>query len=159
MITIDSYSSRRVARTGIYPAALQLNNTTVRKDKEVTFLGMRIRNECNKFFLSPFDKRREFPFRVLRYPHTNSVIPINIPYGVLLGQLHRFFRICSSRPNFVAEARTLVSVLQRQGCSRWKLRKYTLSFLQSKLVQNKRSHMRLHIPSVLTQIFTEVDPG
>jgi hypothetical protein len=41
------------------------------------------------------DKRTSFPFDVIRYPHMDSTIPINIPYGVFTGLLYRRYRICT----------------------------------------------------------------
>ena len=101
---------------GMYPAALTLNNTTVVPNKEITFLGMRVRDRKKKLFLSVFDKRTEFPFRVLRYPYMCSVIPTSIPYGVLTGQLYRFHRICSHWTDFVNDSRKVVKILMIQGC-------------------------------------------
>ena len=42
-----------------------------------------------------FDKRRSFPFEVIRYPHMESVIPSNIPYGVFVELLFTRYRICN----------------------------------------------------------------
>jgi hypothetical protein len=102
---------------GIYPKALILNDTTVKRDKEVTFLGIRICDFKGKLKLSVFDKRSEFPFNVIRYPNMHSIIPTNIPYGVLTGQLYRYHRICSSITEFVKEGRKIVTILLAQGCT------------------------------------------
>lgn len=115
---------------GIYPAALALNNTTVVPDREVTFLGIRIRDLHGKLVLSVYDKRAEFPFNVLRYPHMCSVIPSSIPYGVLTGQLHRLHRICSRTAHFVKEARKVVSILREQGCALHRLTHVLEQFLE-----------------------------
>ena len=102
---------------GIYPADLALNDTTVEENKEVTFLGMRIYDMNSKLCVSVFDKRREFPFNVLRYPHMCSVIPSSIPYAVLVGQMYRFKRICTMWKDFAQETQQVAKLLITQGCT------------------------------------------
>ena len=114
---------------GIYPAALALNDTTIVPDKEVTFLGMRLRDRGGKLVMSVYDKRTDFPFKVLRYPHMSSVIPTSIPYGVLTGQLYRFYRICSTIRDFVKASCSVVSILFAQGCVRRRLTQTIERFL------------------------------
>ena len=53
---------------GLYPHELQLNDTNV-SDTEVHFLGMTISNLDGSLELDIFDKKKAFPFRVIRYPH------------------------------------------------------------------------------------------
>lgn len=109
---------------GLYPVSLTLNDTTV-SDSHVHFLGMDIVDSGRvdgKLSIDVFDKRREFPFAVRRYPHMHSLIPRSIPYGVFTGQLHRFHRICSDWRTFVRNARFVARTLCHQGCSKRVLR-------------------------------------
>jgi len=116
---------------GLYPRALTLNETSISAE-EVNFLGMKIRSSGNSFRVDVFDKRAEFPFTVIRYPHTDSVIPPNIPYGVFIGQLHRYYRICSDMTDFLRNSLVLASTLRRQGCSAKKLAKCFHAFVTSR---------------------------
>ena len=77
-------------------------------------MGMNIKTTSdNEIRLSVYDKRKDFPFSVVRYPMLKSEIPTNIPYGVFTGLLHRFFKICSEKTNFVDQALTLASTLYK----------------------------------------------
>jgi hypothetical protein len=116
---------------GIYPQALTLNDTSV-SSEEVNFLGMRIWSETGKLRLDVYDKRKDFPFEVIRYPNLDSLIPVHIPYGVFLGQLNRYYRICSEKEFFVVNTQDLVQTLLRQGCQEKRLRKCYRSFLSGK---------------------------
>jgi hypothetical protein len=135
---------------GIYPAALILNDTTVIPDKEVTFLGIRIRDRRGRLCLSVFDKRSEFPFKVLRYPHMCSLIPQSIPYGVLTGQLYRAYRICSHAASFIKESRKVVSILLRQGCTLPRIASKIRNFLQSRRADSFRWRLMLKFGSNVT---------
>lgn len=129
-----SYASRTAEEVdadgvgGIYPSALTLNDESI-SSQEVCFLGMRI--TCNGQVLCSdvYDKRKDFPFKVIRYPHMNSVLPEYIPYGVYIGQLHRCFRICSDFKSFLREAVEISQTLERQGCVPTKLRRCFNNFI------------------------------
>ena len=79
-----------------YPSFLTLNDTTL-EDGSVNFLGMHVSDiHTSSLSVSVYDKRKDFPFKVVRYPHLDSAIPSSIAYGVFTGQLHRFKLISSS---------------------------------------------------------------
>jgi hypothetical protein len=114
---------------GIYPRALRLNDTTV-SPNEVNFLGLNIvsmPDGCLR--VDVYDKRAEFPFRVIRYPRVDSLIPISIPYGVFVGQIHRISRICSTWDSFARNAALQASVQATQGCSVLRLKRLLRAFL------------------------------
>lgn len=101
---------------GMYPSCLQLNDTSI-SSSSVNFLGMQILLRRGRVVLDVFDKRKEFKFLVNRYPHMDSLIPSSIPYGVFVGLIHRYYRICSEKETFVRQCRELSRVLVAQGCT------------------------------------------
>ena len=48
----------------------------------------------------------------------DSLIPLYIPYGVFLGQLYRYYAICSRGEHFVANSVELANTLVVQGSKR-----------------------------------------
>lgn len=68
-----------------------------------------------------YDKKKAFPFTVIRYPHTDSLIPINIPYGVFTGLTYRLYRICSHKKAFLRNVVELAMTLLSKGCSKRRL--------------------------------------
>jgi hypothetical protein len=122
------YVSFTADQGGIYPRELTLNDTTV-SSTCVHFLGMEIVDHEGKLDVDVFDKRKEFPFDVRRYPHMCSLIPRSIPYGVFTGQLYRFSRICSRGQAFVRNALFVARTLYAQGCSKHVLRLKFHSFV------------------------------
>jgi hypothetical protein len=124
--------SRPFELGGMYPAALALNDTTV-SPTEVRFLGMSVVDVEGKLCFNVFDKRREFPFTVCRYPHKCSLIPAYIAYGVFTGLLHRYYRICTQFEHFCWNASLLARTLVRQGWVMSRLRTIFRRFLQTRL--------------------------
>ncbi len=115
---------------GIYPQALLLNETTI-TNKEVTFLGMRItQTSGGKLCLDVYDKRKDFPFTVVRYPAMSSLIPPSMPYGVFVSQLYRYYRICTSAQAFVGRAADLGRTMLQRGCHFTRLCRCFFTFLR-----------------------------
>ena len=113
---------------GIYPEALELEKTSS-STEAVDFLGMHIRTIGKRLSLSVYDKRKDFPFKVKRYPVMQSLIPSYIPYGVFLGQLHRGYRICTLATDFLSYAVEVATILRENGCVKAKLKRCFTSFV------------------------------
>jgi len=115
-----------------YPQFLQLNDTTL-ETGGTNFLGMNItQNQDHKIMVRVHDKRKEFPFKVVRYPHLDSEIPSDLPYGVFTGLTHRHDRICTEREDFVRESADLAATLLRQGAIKSRLIKSFASYVGRK---------------------------
>ena len=104
---------------GIYPSVLTLNDTSL--EDRVQFLGMEIKYSDGSLLLDVFDKKKEFPFEVIRYPHLDSVIPTSIPYGVFTGLLYRRYRICNRKSVFLNRCVELAMILLNKGCTKRRL--------------------------------------
>jgi hypothetical protein len=116
---------------GLYPKALKLTDTSI-SPVEVNYIGMKIMDGEKGLQLEVYDKRKEFNFPVIRYPNLLSLIPASSPYGVWMGQLHRFYRISTHPKSFLTSAAILALTLLNQGCVRNKLELVFHHFLSSK---------------------------
>ena len=137
---------------GIYPRALVLNDTTLTPEADaVNYVGMEIRNrppepftytqrkqheekielgnKLDRVYMNVFDKRKEFPFSVRRYPDMSSLIPESVPYGVFIGQLHRYYKICTEWRDFNQNSLDLGGKLLEKGCTVAKLTRAYRAFL------------------------------
>ena len=85
----------------IYPSELELKDTTLTSN-EVCDLdtGIKTVDRNTPFHLSVYDKRDDFPFRIVNFPYIDSNIPANPAYGVYISQLVRYARICTSNLDF-----------------------------------------------------------
>ena len=67
------------------------------------------------FRISIYDKREDFAFQIVNFPHMDSNIPTNPAYGVYIPQLVRYARICTSKVDFINRLRGLSLRLRHQG--------------------------------------------
>ena len=65
------------------------------------------------FRISIYDKRDDFTFRIVNFPHMESNIPANPAYGVYISQLVRYARICTSKVDFMNRLRGLSLCLRQ----------------------------------------------
>ena len=67
------------------------------------------------FHISIYNKREDFAFRIVNFPHMGSNIPANPAYVVFISQLVRYARICTSKVDFINRLRGLSIRLRQQG--------------------------------------------
>ena len=67
------------------------------------------------FRISIYNKRDDFAFWIVNFPHMDSNIPANPAYGVYISQLVRYARICTSKVDFINRLRGLSLRLRQQG--------------------------------------------
>ena len=72
-------------------------------------------NDNTPFRISIYDKREDFAFRIVNFPHMDSNIPANPDYLVYISQLVRYARICTSKVDFINRLRGLSLRLRQQG--------------------------------------------
>ena len=94
--------------SAIYPPELQLTDTST-SSTEVCYLDTHIKtgDRTTPFRISIYDKRDDFTFRIVNFPHMDSNIPANPAYGVYISQLVRYARICTSKVDFMNRLRGL----------------------------------------------------
>ena len=101
--------------SAIYPSELELKDTST-SSTEVCYLDTNIKTgENTPFRISIYDKREDFAFRIVNFPHMDSNIPANPAYGVYISQLVRYARICTSKVDFINRLRGLSLRLSQQG--------------------------------------------
>ena len=106
----------------IYPKELKLNKTNV-SCTSVSFLDLDL-NISNDIVTSKvYDKRDDFDFQIVNYPHLDGDVPRATSYGVYISQLIRFARACSSVEDFNIRNLTITEKLLHQGYRFHKLRK------------------------------------
>ena len=83
----------------IYPNALELKETT-ESDTSCSFLDLLIFNDDGELKFRIYDKRDDFNFEIVNYPHMTSNIPINPAYGIYVSRLIAFARVCTDFSDF-----------------------------------------------------------
>ena len=112
----------------IYPKELILKKTNT-SPKKSPFLDLDITITNNQFITKVYDKREDFNFDIVNFPHLDSNIPNTPAYGVFISQLIRYSRICSDFSSFQAKSLQLCSRLIKQGYKYFKLKSTFKTFL------------------------------
>ena len=115
----------------IYPNELEIVLTNS-DPKNSTFLDLDIFIKDRKFHTKLYDKRRDFPFKVITFPNLSSNIPFKQSYGVFTGELHRLCKSCSNINDFVLEVQLLINKLCNQKFEKCILLKKLNIFLKKK---------------------------
>ena len=102
--------------SAIYPPELQLTDTSS-SSTEVCYLHTHIKtgDTTTPFRISIYDKRDDFTFWIVNFPHMDSNISANPAYGIYISQLVRYARICTSKGDFMNRLRGLSLRLRQQG--------------------------------------------
>ena len=100
----------------IYLSELELKDTSI-SSTEVCYLDTNIKtgDVTTPSHISIYDKRDDFAFWIVNFPHMDSNIPANPAYSVYISQLVRYARICMTKVDFINRLRGLSLRLRQQG--------------------------------------------
>ena len=99
----------------MYPAELEIKDTT-ESTTSASYLDLLLLiGRDGQLHTSIYDKRDDFNFHITNFPFLSSYIPSSPAYGVLISQLIRYARACSSYECFILRARRISSKLLKQG--------------------------------------------
>lgn len=106
----------------IYPSELTLNKAN-QSDVRSSFLDLDLHLEKGRIISKIYDKRDDFNFETVNYPHLDGDVPRSTSYGVYASQLLRFARACSRVEDFNSRNLIITKKLLHQGFRYHKLRK------------------------------------
>ena len=103
----------------IYPNSLILNKENI-DDTNAHVLDLEINIVEGKFFVEVYDKRDDFPFKIVQYVCSNvcSNVSRSSIIGVFGSQVIIFFRICNSFNGFKKRLETIVNAFITLGFER-----------------------------------------
>ena len=85
--------------SSIYPKELKFNKTNS-SDTSAAFLDLDLSIENGIISSKIYDKRDDFNFKIVNFPHLDGDVPKATSYGVYISQLIRFARACSLFDDF-----------------------------------------------------------
>ena len=94
----------------IYPKELILNKEN-KDDLHATFLDLDISIEDKVIRTKTYDKRDDFKFEIINYPHLSSNIPTKQAYGVIISESLRHFRNSTNEGDAIEKIKILVNKL------------------------------------------------
>lgn len=99
----------------IYPPELEIKETTDTASS-ASFLDLYLEFDLHSHLSTRiYDKRDDFNFEIINFPHLSSNIPTSPAYGIYISQLIRYSRACSSYSDFVKRHQCLSRKLMNQG--------------------------------------------
>ena len=98
----------------IYPAELTLTKSNSSSDY-TPFLDLDISINQGKLNTKVYDKRDDFSFPIVNFPHLDGDVPLAPSYGVYISQLVRYARVCSDVSDFNDRNLCLTEKLLHQG--------------------------------------------
>lgn len=127
----------------IYPPELKLCKANT-NDKQCQFLDLDITIEDNQVITKIYDKRDDFDFEIVNFPHLDGDVPKRTSYSVYVSQLIRFANACSRVEDFNTRNFLLTSKLLKQGYRYHILRKTFTKFYRkyTELVSKYNVHLR-----------------
>ena len=99
----------------IYPPELEIKETTDTASS-ASFLDLYLEFDTNgQLSTRIYDKRDDFKFEIINFPHMDSNIPSSPAYGVYISQLIHYTRGCSKYSEFVKRHQIFTKRLLNQG--------------------------------------------
>ena len=111
----------------IYPRELQLNKAN-NSDTKASFLDLSHSIVNNTIHTKIYDKRDDFDFNIVNFPHLDGDVPRATSYGVYISQLIRYARACTRVEDFNERNLYITHKLLQQGYRYYKLRKCFTKF-------------------------------
>lgn len=112
MLVVNAGDLFDQVKDDIYPKELVLNKESEKTDT-VHFLDMNIAIKEGAFCISLYDKRDNFPFKIVNFPFLDGNVPLQIGTSVIISQLVRFSK-CSLLADFLKVAGKLFQKVRRQ---------------------------------------------
>ena len=93
-----------------YPAELELEHENSKNDKSASYLDLQLDVLNGEIVTSLYDKRVDFPFKIVNFPDLSGNIPHDRFYGVFIAQTLRYAKACAKYTDFIT--RTLMLKIQ-----------------------------------------------
>ena len=99
----------------IYPTELEIKDTTDSSTQASYLEILPSIGTDEKLATKLYDKRDDFDFPIVNFPHLSSNIPLSPAYGVYISQMIRYARACSTYEQFTYRGKLLTDKLLSQG--------------------------------------------
>ena len=114
LLTINNHGLLLKCMREIYPKELVLKLENSDSDQQASYFDLDISIVDKELVTTLYDKRDDFPFKIVNFPDLSGNIPIAASYGVFIAQALRYARACRKYSDFLSRTRTLMNQLVRQ---------------------------------------------
>ena len=99
----------------MYPAELELKHENSKNDKSASYLDLKLDVLDGEMVTSLYDKRDDFPFKIVNFPDLSGNIPQDGSYGVFIAQTLRYAKACAKYTDFITRTLMLKTQLIKQN--------------------------------------------
>jgi len=112
--TLNGSNILEEEKTSIYPASLQLIKVN-QSSSSADVLDLSIDIHNGKFNYKTYDKRRNFNFQIINFPHISSNIPSHLCYSIYKGQVVRHSKLNYNVSDFIVNIKMLNKAVKTRG--------------------------------------------
>jgi hypothetical protein len=131
LLTINNDGLMKEYMNDIYPKELDLKHENEGNEKQASYLDLNINVTNQELITSIYDKRDDFPFKIVNFPDLSGNIPENGSYGVFIAQALRYTRACTHYQDFIQRSNRLIHQLVQQNFSQIKIVKKMKKWVQT----------------------------
>ena len=114
LLTINNDGLMKKHMNEIYPEELELKHENSECDKSASYLDLQLDVMNDEIVTSLYDKRDDFPFKIVNFPDFSGNIPKDGSYGVFIAQTLRYAKACAKYTHFMDRTLTLKRQLVQQ---------------------------------------------
>ena len=114
LLTLNNDGLMKEYMNDIYPDELDLKHENAKNDQQASYLDLNINVINHELVTSIYDKRDDFPFKIVNFPDLSGNIPENGSYGVFIAQALRYTRACTQYQDFIQRSNRLIQQLVQQ---------------------------------------------
>ena len=114
LLTLNNDGLMKEYMNDIYPDELDLKHENAKNDQQASYLDLNINVINHELVTSIYDKRDDFPFKIVNFPDLSGNIPENGSYGVFIAQALRYARACTQYQDFIQRSNRLIQQLVQQ---------------------------------------------
>ena len=100
----------------MYPAELELTHENSKNDKSASYLDQQLDVLNGEIVTSLYDKRDDFPLKIVNFPDLSGNIPQDGPYGVFVAQTLRYAKACAKYTDFITRTLMLKHTTHKTTC-------------------------------------------
>ena len=131
LLTINNNGLMIQYMSEIYPEELELKHENSDDDQHASYLDLSIDVVNRELVTSLYDKRDDFPFKIVNFPDLSGNIPKTSSYGVFIAQTLRYARACVKYTDFNMRTLILKDQLVQQHFNETILIKKLIKWIQT----------------------------
>ena len=152
LLTINNDGLMKKHMNDIYPKELDLKHENSGNDKSASYLDLKLDVTNKEITKSLYDKRDDFPFKIVNFPNLSGNIPQDGSYGVFIAQTLRYAKACSKYTDFIERTLILKRQLVRQNFKSHILDRKLLKWMRRSEKATVMKKFRINMTQIISEL-------